>query len=216
MRGGLHGRSAVVGHVEPVRLPRRGERVGVRADDDAGPWHSGVVTTWEAQDARATLVVGLDRAGALNGKRVWIHAVGPDRAQQWFNGQGRAAGAEVVVDSPVVAAVETRRASIRAPLPGQATFTGQGGHGRITGGLLDISGTGCRVRVLGSVLPQPGQVVDLTAALTSGLLVRTQCSVAHVHDGSPAEVGLQFEDLPGEARLELERAVLAVVAGESR
>jgi hypothetical protein len=225
----------VVGLVEAVRLPAEGELVGVKAYDDADAWREGRIVSWvDPRHSTARLggsepsaTAGLNRtpqdvaearirlsesyAAALDGKRVWVRASDPAGTQQWFHGQGRPDGDLVIISRPVVAAVETRRAAIRAPLPGHATFTSETRHGRSTGPLVEISSTGCRVVLVGSALPTEGLDVDLTAALESGVVVRARCSVVRVSDGPPSEIGLRFEDLPRADGLRLEHEVLTRV-----
>lgn len=213
----------VPGHVARLLTPRKGDPVAIlpleQAPGELVTIGLGNVDEWmdAAAQSQCRLSLEPDVAQALDGLPVWVRTsrVEPG-GRQWFTALVHDAhdSGVVFLSDVVLAAVEARRGAVRAPLPGRASMASPSGEGGLLNGdLLDISHTGCRVRVPATVLPVPGQKVELTATLDAGLLVTCRCTVAWVDDTTPPVVGLQFDDLPDADRRILDLAVLPAAVG---
>lgn len=213
------------GHVARLLTPRKGDPVAIlpleQAPGELVTIGMGNVDEWpDAEGSPYRVWLEPDVAQALDGLPVWVRTARVEPGgRQWFTALVHDAHDQgvVVLSDVVLAAVEARRGAVRAPLPGRASMASPDGQGGLLNGdLLDISHTGCRVRVPSAVLPVPGQAVELTATLDAGLLVTCRCSVAWVDDTMPPVVGLQFVDLPDADRRILDLSVLPAAVGAGR
>ena len=179
---------------------------------------AGEVTVWSAGGIVVTgrVRIGAGAASAVNGRRVWVRARAPEAMVVVQAVAQMVAGRrdEIELTGVVGLAVETRRAAVRARLERSILLVREGVPSRGTW-TLDLSSTGCRVR-----LPQDQQLArgDRMRTMVSGNGGEPMWLIGEVVwvDADAGEAALHFVDVSEWDRNALERDVLSWHAARAR
>jgi hypothetical protein len=156
-------------------------------------------------------------AAMLDGERTWASTYTPlTNTLVVFEGVASQAREDrpgrLVISGVSVIAREHRRAEPRAQVPGDVHLRVEEADD-VTGRTLDLSRSGCRIEVARSDDLLVGDVATAELVLDDSTVVRTDCRVLRLDEGSRQAV-LQFEGTDTAAMAVLSRSVFSRLSAE--
>jgi len=181
---------------------------------------AGEVTLWSPGGGGIVVTsrvrVGVGPVGALSGERVWVRMRAPEAMVVVQAVAQPVAGHrdELELTGVTGLAVEVRRSAVRARLTRPILLMHEGTPSRGTE-TLDLSSTGCRVRLPVDQVLQPGDRLQTVVTDSAGATMCVRSEVVRV-DVERDEAALRFVDLADADRDRIDRDVLAWHAQRAR
>lgn len=173
---------------------------------------AGEVTVWSPGGGIVVTIrvrINLGSVTELLGTQVWVRVRAPE-ALIVVRGLAQPVGGrpdEIELTGVTGLAVEARRQAVRARLVRPILLLSTGGPPRGTQ-TLDLSATGCRVRLPEGHSLQPGDLLETVVTDSRGENLRLRSEVVRV-DAGRGEAALHFVEIADGDRDRLEREVLA-------